>query len=103
MSHIDSGLPVASANFLASGAARAAGFDMTIHPTCCGIAAATSWRTTASIYEPSKAIWATSRSSTPSDTPSWRRRALRAYFGISMQFDDSQKPAGSFYRAGNVG
>ena len=32
MSHIDSGLPVASANFLASGAARTAGFDMKIHP-----------------------------------------------------------------------
>ena len=32
MSDIDSGLPVASANLLASGAARAAGFDMKIHP-----------------------------------------------------------------------
>jgi len=32
MSHIDSGLPVASGNLLASGAARAAGFDMKVHP-----------------------------------------------------------------------
>ena len=32
MSDIDSGLPVTSANLLASGAARAAGFDMKIHP-----------------------------------------------------------------------
>ena len=32
MSHIDSGLPVTSANLLASGAAHAAGFDMKIHP-----------------------------------------------------------------------
>jgi putative ABC transport system substrate-binding protein len=29
-------------------------------------------------------VFATSRSSTPSDIPNWRRRALRAYFGISM-------------------
>jgi site-specific recombinase XerD len=32
MSHIDSGLPVASGNLLASGAARPAGFDRKIHP-----------------------------------------------------------------------
>ena len=64
-------------------AARAAGFDMKIPRTCCGIAAATNWRTTASIRAPSKAIWATSRSSIRSDTLSWRRRALRAYFEIS--------------------
>ena len=31
-----------------------------------------------------------------SDTPSWHRRALRAYFGISMQFADSRKPTGWF-------
>src|SRR6516162_6950384 len=28
-------------------------------------------------------VFATSRPSTPSDIPNWRRRALRAYFGIS--------------------
>jgi hypothetical protein len=71
-------------------AARTAGFDMKIHPHMlrhsCGIAAATNWRMTASIRAPSKAIWATSRSSIPSDTPSSRRRALRAYFGISRPF-----------------
>jgi type 1 fimbriae regulatory protein FimB/type 1 fimbriae regulatory protein FimE len=69
-------------------AARAAGFDMKIHPHMlrhsCGIAAATNWRMMASIRVPSKAIWATSRSSTLSATPSWRRRALKAYFGISV-------------------
>jgi type 1 fimbriae regulatory protein FimB/type 1 fimbriae regulatory protein FimE len=32
MSQIDSGLPAASGNLLGSGAARAAGFDMKIHP-----------------------------------------------------------------------
>ena len=32
MSHIDSGLPVASGNLLASGASRTAGFDMKVHP-----------------------------------------------------------------------
>src|SRR6516164_9406200 len=92
------GAPFSKRDFqaLVERAARTAGFDMKIHPQCCGTAAATSWRTTASIRAPSKAIWATSRSSTPSDIPSWRRRALRAYFGISMQFADSRKPTGWF-------
>jgi Ku protein len=35
-----------------------------------------------SIRAPFKATWATSRSSTPSDTPNWHRRGLRACFGI---------------------
>jgi hypothetical protein len=39
----------------------------------------------------------------PIDIPSWRRPALRAYFGISMSFNDSRKAAGSFYRVSNVG
>jgi hypothetical protein len=50
--------------------------------TCCGIAAVTNWRMTASIPVSFRAILATNQSSRPSDTPSWRRRALRAYSEI---------------------
>jgi site-specific recombinase XerD len=65
-------------------AARAAGFDMKIHPHMlrhsCGYKLANDGVDTRTI----QSYLATSRSSTPSDTPSSRRRALRAYFGISL-------------------
>jgi integrase len=77
-------------------AAHAAGFDMKIHTHMlrhsCGYKLANDGVDSA----PSKAIWVTSRSSTPSATPNSRRRALRVYFGTSMQFNDSRKPASSF-------
>ena len=64
-------------------AARAAGFDMKIHPHMLRHSCATNWRMTASIRAPFKATWATNRFSTPSDILNSRRPALRAYFGIS--------------------
>jgi integrase len=77
-------------------AARAAGFDMKIHPHMlrhsCGYKLANDGVDT-------RTIQSTSRSSIPSDTLSWRRPALKAYFGISMPLNDSQKPARSICSA----
>ena len=62
---------------------EAAGSISSLTRTCCGTLAGSSWRTTASTLELSRHISATESFSTRCATPSWRRRALGAYFGIN--------------------
>jgi hypothetical protein len=78
-------------------AARAAGFDMKIHPHMlrhsCGYKLANDGVDTRTIqsYFGHKSIQCT-----PSGTPSWRRRALRAYFEISCNLMTHRGPLVGF-------